>query len=384
MPHQATDPDQQTLDRALRYCITCPRMCRFACPVAHEEARETVTPWGLMSLLRMIDQGATPLDAEAAEVLTHCTGCRRCQGACVHDNPVPEALFEGRRRARDAGLSQPLPNAPPGLTAAEVAALGLPDRADEALWVAADERPDAAARAARIARLLRAFGVEAQWLPSPADAPQPTSGYGWLAAGAPDRADAVARALAPMMSPFSWVLTDSEQLLTLLASPRWQRPWVEAGLLPSRVLHWSVRLAEVLRRTTAPPAPYLSHGPALGRVAYHDACGLARLPTGPVLDAPRALLAWAFGSDAVRDLPDHGADALCCGHGAGYADQHPDRAQRLAHGILRDVARLGVRRLVSASPTCAAHLQAAAPDLIVQSLDEALTDALDAQQQQSP
>jgi Fe-S oxidoreductase len=379
MPHSPPDPDQPILDRAQRYCITCPRMCRFSCPVAHVEARETVTPWGLMSLMRMVAQGAIPLDAEVAEVLSHCTGCRRCQGACQHQNPIPEAVFEGRRLARSAGFGEALSEAP-ALTL-DAAAAGFAPASGEALWIALDERPDAPARAARLARIFQAFGVSVQWLPTPQGLPS-TSGYGWLADGDPDRMAAHASALAAAMAPFTTILTDSDTLLAMLSNPRWQRPWVAAGISPGRVIHWSARLADALRPPTAPASPasgaLLAAISALGPVAYHDACTLARLPDTPLLDPPRALLRWAFGAEGVVELPDHGEHALCCGQGAGYAAKHPGRAQALSEGLRRDAHRLGVRRLVSASPACAAHLLGAASTLQVLSLDEALTVALDA------
>jgi Fe-S oxidoreductase len=371
MSQPSADPDQAVLDRAQRFCLTCPRMCRFSCPVAHVEARETVTPWGLMGLLRMVDQGAVPLDAEVAEVLGHCTGCRRCQGACVHQNPVAEAVFEGRRRAADAGLMPgaevPLPLVLDGES------LGFTKTSPVGFWLAMDERPDPMGRARRVAALTKAFGEQVQWV-SAENMPS-TSGYGWLAGGHVGFLEPHALAFADATKPFDVVLTDSDGLLQMLASPRWQRPWLDAGAVPSRVMHWSVYLAEKLARGEG-PAPL--NRTALGPVAYHDACKLAR-SDAPVLTAPRALLRWAFGEGSVRELPDHGADALCCGGGAGYSEQHAEHAAALAAGLLRDAARLeGITRVVSGSPGCAGHLAtvAAASGVVVQSLDEALAEAL--------
>ncbi len=61
--------------RALRYCTYCPRLCRFACPVAHGESRETVTPWGLMRLLNLVSQNVVEADASVLETLNHCVSC---------------------------------------------------------------------------------------------------------------------------------------------------------------------------------------------------------------------------------------------------------------------------------------------------------------------
>jgi hypothetical protein len=42
------------LEQMTAYCTYCPKMCRFSCPTAAAESRETVTPWGMMRLLEMV------------------------------------------------------------------------------------------------------------------------------------------------------------------------------------------------------------------------------------------------------------------------------------------------------------------------------------------
>ena len=65
--------------RTIETCVFCPKLCRFGCPVAEAEARETVTPWGLMTLADDVRRGRRPLDAAAADVWARCTGCGRCR-----------------------------------------------------------------------------------------------------------------------------------------------------------------------------------------------------------------------------------------------------------------------------------------------------------------
>jgi Fe-S oxidoreductase len=78
-------------------CAFCPKMCRFACPVAEAEARETVTPWSKMSLVYLARQGSVDLDSPgAANALEACTGCGACVEQCAHGNPVAETLFVAR------------------------------------------------------------------------------------------------------------------------------------------------------------------------------------------------------------------------------------------------------------------------------------------------
>ena len=94
----------EAIERATAYCTYCPKLCRFSCPVAEAERRETVTPWGLMRLLEFTRTGDVELDKEVAETFYHCTGCARCQTWCEHDNDVTAAMWAARARARDEGI----------------------------------------------------------------------------------------------------------------------------------------------------------------------------------------------------------------------------------------------------------------------------------------
>lgn len=100
------------IERMTAYCTYCPKMCRFSCPTAGAESRETVTPWGMMRLLEMAKDGSVTLDSDVADAFFHCTGCRRCQTFCNHDNDVPRALWEARQWVVDSGF---LPEAYQGL-----------------------------------------------------------------------------------------------------------------------------------------------------------------------------------------------------------------------------------------------------------------------------
>ena len=92
------------IDRMTAYCTFCPKMCRFSCPAASAEGRETVTPWGMMRLLELAKDGSVALDDDVADAFFHCTGCRRCQTFCAHDNDVPRALWKARSWVVDSGF----------------------------------------------------------------------------------------------------------------------------------------------------------------------------------------------------------------------------------------------------------------------------------------
>jgi Fe-S oxidoreductase len=88
------------LARPATLCAFCPKMCRSACPVSEAEKRETVTPWGKMSLVHLGRTGQVALSQHGAQrALEACTGCGACAEQCAHGNPVAETLFAARSLA---------------------------------------------------------------------------------------------------------------------------------------------------------------------------------------------------------------------------------------------------------------------------------------------
>ena len=73
--------------RALGYCSFCPKLCRFCCPTAEAEHRETVTPWGKMTLAGMVLANRLAPGPEQGEIFYHCLGCLHCRAHCRHASP---------------------------------------------------------------------------------------------------------------------------------------------------------------------------------------------------------------------------------------------------------------------------------------------------------
>lgn len=95
----------------LTLCTYCPSLCRHACPVATAEDRDTVSPWGLMSLVGHVMEKRVRLSRDLAEVLYHCTGCGACTDVCKHDVPVAQTLIDARAEVVARGLAPVAPEA---------------------------------------------------------------------------------------------------------------------------------------------------------------------------------------------------------------------------------------------------------------------------------
>ena len=90
--------------RAYAYCASCPKLCRFSCPVSESERRETVTPWGKMNVGHQLATESRPLDASAVDAAYACSGCMRCTSHCRHGTDVATALVAVRSKAAHDGL----------------------------------------------------------------------------------------------------------------------------------------------------------------------------------------------------------------------------------------------------------------------------------------
>ena len=90
---------------ALEKCTFCPKLCRSACPVSNAEPRETLTPWGKMSLAYFSAHGDVPLDASHADPAWACTGCKACTHSCDHQNEVTSTLYAARAAIVSGGQS---------------------------------------------------------------------------------------------------------------------------------------------------------------------------------------------------------------------------------------------------------------------------------------
>ena len=86
------EPRKATFER----CVFCPKLCRSACPVSNAEPRETVTPWGKMSMSYFVANESVPLEAAYAKPAWACTGCFGCREHCDHKNDVTGTLFAAR------------------------------------------------------------------------------------------------------------------------------------------------------------------------------------------------------------------------------------------------------------------------------------------------
>jgi dimethylglycine catabolism B len=100
-------PTLEANKAALETCTFCPKLCRSACPVSNAEPRESLTPWGKMSLAYGAATGSVERTHDVAQTAWACTGCFGCREHCDHKNEVGPTLLDARDAYRAAGLVPP-------------------------------------------------------------------------------------------------------------------------------------------------------------------------------------------------------------------------------------------------------------------------------------
>lgn len=339
---------------ALETCGYCPKLCRAACPVSEAEPRDSLTPWGKMSLAWFAARGDVEPDRDHAATAWACTGCYSCREHCDHRNEVAHTLGAARAEYRALGLA-------PAASEAVVAGFeqrrrevsralselarepGVSETAETALLLGCDYvRKHAAVARAAVAVAARLFGgvrlVDG------------CCGLPLLMAG--DRAgfaESLARLRAQVSGAPSLVVLDPGCAVVL----------EELG---AKTL---VELAAA-RLERFDRVPRLAAAPS---VRWQDPCKLGR-GLG-IYDAPRQLLSRALGR-APEEFARSRGEALCSGGGGLLPQTMPETSAQIAARRLAEHAELGGGLVVTVCASSLARFQKSGADVIdlISILDE--------------
>lgn len=328
--------------QAYSYCATCPKACRFACPVSDATRTETQNTWAMMTQAHLLTTGVRSVDESTGKALYSCTGCMRCRTSCAHENEVGFALFSARSHALEHDV------APRGARSTvdtfqtwgnpfgkelndHVARYPSDGPARYALFTGCSslvKRPDLVEDAVEVGKALGApFSV--------AKASARCCGYPLYAAGANDEFAEHARRFVATLDPYpELVVLDPGCAYTLkVVYPRF------GVSVPGRVLTIYEVLAQ--RLDHAAPLPKLPD-----RVAYQDACHLGR-GLGQY-EEPRALL--QASAEQVSEADETKEHAGCSGGGGLLPRTAPVTAVEIAKRQADRAAPDG-ETLITACPT---------------------------------
>ena len=90
------------------------------------------------------------------------------------------------------------------------------------------------------------------------------------------------------------------------------------------------------------------------KVTYHDPCYLGR--HNGIFDEPRRALRKIPGL-ALKEMPESGADSLCCGGGGGRIWMETLKGERFSDFRIQQALSVGAEVLVTACPYCITHFE---------------------------
>jgi Fe-S oxidoreductase len=336
------EPRKSTLER----CVFCPKLCRTACPVSNAEPRETLTPWGKMSMAYFVANESVALAPSFATPAWACTGCFGCREHCDHKNDVAGTLFDARSALVEGGVAPAsatrvieqftAKSEVLGKSARELAVLPeVNEAAGTALLLGCAYARSAPAESRDAVR------ATAKLLGGPVSIVKVCCGAPLLYAGDKKRFVQQGEMLAQ-------AIKHKERLVV-----------VDAGCAATIRVHHAANgvgmavpvehFAEVAARELG----QLQHVPGLGDgpVRYHDPCQLGR-GLG-IYDQPRALLSRALGR-APDEFERRREDGRCSGAGGLLPVTMPDVARTIAEGRMAEHAAQGGGTVVTA---CASSLK---------------------------
>ena len=336
------EPRKSTLER----CVFCPKLCRTACPVSNAEERETLTPWGKMSMAYFVANESVSLSPSFADPAWACTGCFGCREHCDHKNDVTGTLLDTRSALVENGV------APAG------AKRVLEQFSDKSAVLGKSARdlsvlPEVDERAPTAVLLGCAYARSA---PSEArDAVRATAALvgGKVAlvdvcCGAPLLHAGDKKRFLAQGAKLAKAIEGRERLVVIDAgcasTIRVHHANNGVGMIVP-VEHFAERAARELGRMKQVPG--LGDGP----VRYHDPCQLGR-GLG-VYDQPRALLSLALGR-APDEFERRREDARCSGAGGLLPVTMPEVSRTIAKQRVAEHDAQGGGTVVTA---CASSLQ---------------------------
>ena len=313
---------------AAEHCSYCPKMCRFACPVAEATGLESVTPWGIDRVITAMARG-DELSAEEQAPLWACTGCRQCGGACVPGLDLPTHV----RAARAVAVPPEGIEEAGGVSMAPADALRAGATPGAALVIYPGCRSE---DGAALAAVLAAAGVAYEVI-----AEESCCGARDADIGAQDAAATRAEDLTKRLQRATRIVVADPHCARWLA---WDRGDARVQTLTSFL---ATLVADLPVAADAQP------------VAWHDPCWLGRGMTE--YDEARTVVAAVSGAPAAE--PEHSYDrAWCTGGGMGYPITDPDGAAEILQRRAAELRATGCAVTVTACPTAAQRLRDAGLD----------------------
>ncbi|MCX5868321.1 MAG: (Fe-S)-binding protein [Proteobacteria bacterium] len=369
--------------KEISYCTYCPKLCRFACPVAEAERKETSIPQVRQEILHLVRAGRLPLTPEIAETFHHCAFCLHCRTYCQHLIEVPAVMEEARGQAADYRGEK----ARNFLSRYNADGTPFGPRLNERIneLIRAEKRvPEAQAvylagctatkyRPGNITDTEKVFsrlGIDYVGFYAEEEF---CCGMPLLNFGEYEAFKARAGKVAKKLSRYKLILSGCPACVYVL-KVRYEQFGIR---IPGKVQHITEFLDEKLgsweartpggQKTSEFEAGSVpaSPRPRLPAIFYHDPCYLGRYLG--VFDPPRKILARVLGEPA-GELFWSRQDSICCGGGGAVPLLFPETARKITARRLEEFGRKGGQLLVTSCPFCERNFQRQDPNIPVKDI----------------
>ncbi len=356
-------------NKGIDTCSTCPRLCRWACPVAEAESRETSSPYSLVVLSGLLKRDRASLQTVGTAPY-HCSHCGACTQACLHKNDVPMLLSMARARLLAGGGALPqvrelcgrfgMVGNPQGVslagaleTVAERAGASI-GRSAKVVYVPGcstlEKLPDASAAFLRAVSLLGISGI------SVVRDSAACCGLPLYWAGELEGFRAHAQRYAKQFAQTDELVVHEPSCAHAL-SERYASVGVQLRPKIKTIVQFLLENVDLRSSRKVESS---------GRVAYADTCTLTR-SFGQV-EEPRGLIARLLTDSPVEISGDGGltgAEVDCCGAGGLLPLTAPATATAMAEAKIQAFQNSGAEELAMFSPRCVSHLKSVRPSLNV-------------------
>lgn len=335
-------------EREIEYCSYCPKMCRFACPVAKVTCSEASTPTGKMTILKLARDRALEFNQETAELMYQCSGCLLSRTYCEHNIEVIGAFEAARALAVEKGV------APERVMqfGAAWAKFGNPygsnlgqklERLTQGKHF--EKKPVLVFAGCTMSHyfpetvkdliaVLDKLGLDYQVFKED----HVCCGYPLFATGHWQLFEDHKQWLSEKISGYETIISPCPTCVYLLKEIYQKPGLVRVGDIRHITELLSEKIDGIELKSRVPE-----------KVVYHDPCHLGRYLG--VYEAPRKILG-KIARDGFAEFNEHKDQAGCCGGGGGLPLAHPGIARGISRGKLDEFKDLGGQVLVTACPMC--------------------------------
>ena len=360
-------------EKELTYCTFCPKLCKFACPVAVATGREDVTPTSKMQFAYFILRGMEDLDdPEYNSIFYQCTTCTACSSYCDHEIDVSRVLLEAKREVSGRGIIPPeavrirdsvlrfrgSPYSRPLSVRERVKKFVITD-AQVILfpgYTAVNEYP---VLIERFFRVMEELGINYVALYENFF----SSGYPLYSLGFQQEFISFARNLYKELSGYRLIIT-------LDPSDAWilRNIFGELGFY----LHEKVKTIDEFLNEISENIREKIKEPVFESYSYHDPCYLGRY--AGLYELPRKVLSLIFKRKVEN--PWWGKDSFCCGRGGMYFLIDPEGSRKVARVRRSHFENLSIDAVVTSCPGGVVQLRSAGRGLKVWHIVDALYFAI--------